>query len=129
MAHLIVEYTDNLNPGANIGQLLKKANQTLIAQKNVFPIGGIRSRAIELKDYCIADGEDDYAFVHLTLKIGFGRDEHVKQKLCNELFDMVKDHFANQFDNRYLAISMEMSEFSEQGTWKHNNIHAKFKKS
>ena len=128
MAHLIVEYSDNLNPGANIGELLKKANQTLIAQQGVFPVGGIRSRAIALKDYCVADGEDDYAFVHLTLKVGFGRSEEVKQKFCNELFDMVKAHFAQQFAERYLAISMEMSEFSEQGTWKHNNIHAKFKK-
>ena len=50
MAHFIVEYTRNIAAEADIPALLRKANETLIAQANVFPIGGIRSRAIELAD-------------------------------------------------------------------------------
>jgi 5-carboxymethyl-2-hydroxymuconate isomerase len=26
-------------------------------------------------------------------------------------------------------LSLEVSEFSEAGTWKHNNLHARFRKS
>ena len=48
MAHLIVEYTANLKAEADIPALLEKANDVLIEQDGVFPIGGIRSRAIEL---------------------------------------------------------------------------------
>jgi 5-carboxymethyl-2-hydroxymuconate isomerase len=29
---------------------------------------------------------------------------------------------------KYLSLSMELVEFSESGTYKHNNVHAKFKK-
>ncbi len=50
MPHIIVEYTDNLGPGARIPALLKTINDTLIAQDGAFPIGGIRSRAFELHD-------------------------------------------------------------------------------
>ena len=32
------------------------------------------------------------------------------------------------YAKRYLALSMELVEFSESGTYKHNNVHAKFKK-
>jgi len=129
MPHLIVEYTANLKPEADIPSLLKKANRVLIDQGGTFPIGGIRSRAVELTDWCMADGEDDYAFVHITLKIGAGRDEAVKRKACDALFEMLKAHFAPLYARRYLALSMELVEFSESGTYKHNNVHAKFKKA
>jgi 5-carboxymethyl-2-hydroxymuconate isomerase len=32
------------------------------------------------------------------------------------------------YGRRYLALSMEITEFSEAGTWKHNNVHARFKR-
>ena len=55
MAHFIVEYTHNIAADADIPGLLRKANEVLIAQQ-VYPIGGIRSRAIELTDWRMADG-------------------------------------------------------------------------
>jgi 5-carboxymethyl-2-hydroxymuconate isomerase len=128
MAHLIIEYTANIRAEANVAALLKKANDVIIAQDGVFPIGGIRSRAIELTDYRMADGAADYAFVHATLKIGAGRSPEVKKRVCDELFDMIKAHFADLFARRYLALSMELYEFDEGGTYKHNNVHARFRK-
>ncbi len=129
MPHLIYEYTDNLGDEADIKGLLRKSNQILIAQEGVFPIGGVRSRAIRLTDYCVADGAEDDAFVHATLKIGAGRTAQQKQKACDELFAMITEHFSNQFARRGIALSMECAEFSEAGTWKKNNIHARYKKS
>ena len=85
MPHLIYEYTDNLLPGADIPALLLKSNQVLIAQGGVLPIGGIRSRAIRLSEYCVADGTVDDAFVHAVLKIGAGRSEEVKKKAIKDL--------------------------------------------
>ena len=107
MPHLIYEITDNLDvPEANIPGLLKKSNQVLIDQGGVFPIGGIRSRVIWLKDYCVADGTVDDAFVHLTLKIGAGRSDEAKIKTGDDLFNMISDHFAAIYQKRTLALSM-----------------------
>jgi 5-carboxymethyl-2-hydroxymuconate isomerase len=128
MAHLIIEYTSNIKAQADLPNLLRKANETIIAQDGVFPIGGIRSRAIELTDYCMADGAADYAFVHATFKIGAGRTPAQKKRVCDELFGMMKAHFAELFAKRYLALSMELYEFDEGGTYKHNNVHARFRK-
>ena len=129
MPHFIIEYTDNIKAEADIPALLKKINQSLISHDDVFPIGGIRSRAIELHDYYIADGTEDDAFVHAVLKIGAGRSEEVKKVVCGELFAVIKNHFADLFAKRYLALSMELIEFSEAGTYKQNNIHARYKKT
>jgi 5-carboxymethyl-2-hydroxymuconate isomerase len=128
MAHFIIEYTRNIAADADIPALLRKANETLIAQDGVYPIGGVRSRAIELADWRMADGADDYAFVHGTLKIGAGRAREVRQRTGDALFAVMKEHFADLYARRYLALSLEIYEFDEAGTWKHNNVHARFRK-
>ena len=129
MAHVIVEYTSNIRAEAAVAKLLQTINDALIAQHGVFPIGGIRSRAIELADYRMADGAADYAFVHVTLKIGAGRDAATKKRVCDELFAAIKAHFADLYAKRLLALSMELYEFDEGGTYKHNNVHALFRKA
>lgn len=128
MPHFTVEFTANLEAEGDIPGLLEKVNDTLIAQGGVFPIGGIRSRAIRLDHYRMADGQADYAFVHARLQIGAGRDAATKQRVGDQLFEMMKDHFAALYQKRYLALSLELNEFSEAGTWKHNNVHARFKR-
>lgn len=127
MPHFIIEYTDNIKDEVAIQTLLKKVNNILISRNDIFPIGGIRLRAIELHDYFIADGSEDDAFVHAIFKIGAGRSEIDKQAVCDELFDVIKSHFQDLFAKRYLALSLELIEFSEAGTYKHNNIHSRFK--
>jgi 5-carboxymethyl-2-hydroxymuconate isomerase len=88
----------------------------------------VRVRAIACEDYCIADGTaGDAAFVHAILKIGAGRSDAAKQATCSGLFDLMKAHFAEQFSKQGLALSLELCEFSEAGTLKHNNLHARFK--
>ncbi|WP_233205029.1 5-carboxymethyl-2-hydroxymuconate Delta-isomerase [Geobacillus sp. WSUCF-018B] len=77
MPHFIVEYTANLGEEADIRGLLEKVHRVLIKRRDSFPIGGIRSRAIRLDEYYVADGAEDDAFVHATLKIGAGRPEVV----------------------------------------------------
>ena len=129
MPHLIYEYTDNLAAEADIPGLLQKSNQVLISQGKVIPIGGVRSRAICLTDYCVADGTVDDAFVHAALKLGTGRTEAEKKKIGDDLFKMISEHFAAIFQKRSLALSLEIFEFSEAGTWKQNNIHARYKKT
>jgi 5-carboxymethyl-2-hydroxymuconate isomerase len=129
LPHFIVEYTDNIKNEANISKLFEEIHKVLIARDPVFPIGGIRSRAIEVNDYRIADGAEDDAFVHAVLKIGAGRSEEIKKEVCDALFEVMKDHFAFLMSNRYLALSMELIEFSEAGTYKLNNIHSRFKKN
>ena len=129
MPHFIVEYTANLEDEGDLPGLLRKINEAMIGQGGVFPIGGIRSRAIRLDCYRMADGAADYAFVHATLKIGAGRDQATRQRAGDALFAVMQAHFAALYERRYLALSLELVEFSEAGTWKHNNVHARFKKA
>jgi 5-carboxymethyl-2-hydroxymuconate isomerase len=129
--HLTLEYSANLAGKDNLEQLCKSLAQCLDAQREdeqrVFPLGGIRVRALRCEQYCVADGRADAAFLHANLKIGAGRSEAAKKATGNALFELIKQHFAAEFDKHGLALSLEINEFSEAGTWKHNNLHARLK--
>ncbi|MCC7411646.1 MAG: 5-carboxymethyl-2-hydroxymuconate Delta-isomerase [Gammaproteobacteria bacterium] len=132
MAHLTLEYSANLRAGGDFPGLCRKLAAALAAQRDgdraVFPVGGIRVRALACEDYCIADGAPDAGFVHANLKMGAGRSAAVRTAAGDALFAVLKQHFAAQFAAQGLALSLELNEFREAGTWKHNNLHARLRK-
>lgn len=129
MAHITVEWTKNLAERGDIPGLLSLIAAEVRNAGGVFPVGGIRVRGIRLEDYVIADGSEDDAFVHITAKIGRGRSEEFKSKFFSALFEKIKQHFATLFESRFLALSMYVEEADEAGSFKHNNIHHRFKKA
>jgi 5-carboxymethyl-2-hydroxymuconate isomerase len=129
MAHITVEWTDNLAEEGNIRGLLELIAAEVRNTGGVFPIGGIRVRGIRLTDYVIADGKEDDAFVHITAKIGRGRSDEFKSQFFSKLFDKVKAHFSELSSRRYLALSLYVEEADEAGSFKQNNIHARLKKA
>ncbi len=134
MSHMTLEYSGNLRHGGGFTDLCRKLSQYMAALEvdgaQVFPPGGVRVRAIPCDEYCIADGTlSDAGFVHAVLKIGAGRSEAAKRATCAGLFDIIKAHFADAYANRGLALSLELNEFSESGTLKHNNLHARLRKA
>ncbi|HEY2020969.1 5-carboxymethyl-2-hydroxymuconate Delta-isomerase [Paraburkholderia sp.] len=131
MPHLTLEYSANLADPQRVGELCNALAQCLDAQREngerIYPLGGIRVRALRCEQYCIADGRPDAAFLHANLKIGAGRSDAVKQATGDALFALIKQRFAPEFERHGLALSLEINEFSEAGTWKHNNLHARLK--
>lgn len=125
MPHFIAECTDNIREQADLSGLFSKVNDALAAT-GIFPIGGIRSRAIWLDTWQMADGQHDYAFVHMTLKIGAGRSLESRQDVGDMLFTLIKAHFAALMASRYLALSFELDELHPTLNYKQNNVHALF---
>ncbi|MFH7927199.1 5-carboxymethyl-2-hydroxymuconate Delta-isomerase [Enterobacter roggenkampii] len=126
MPHFIAECTDNIREQADLPGLFAKVNEALAAT-GIFPIGGIRSRAHWLDTWQMADGKHDYAFVHMTLKIGAGRSLESREEVGEMLFSLIKTHFAALMAERYLALSFELDELHPTLNYKQNNVHALFK--
>jgi 5-carboxymethyl-2-hydroxymuconate isomerase len=134
MSHMTLEYSSNLRAAGRFGELCRKLAQFMAALevegKPIFPAGGVRVRAIPCEEYCIADGSlADAGFVHAVLKIGAGRSDAAKSATKAGLFDIMKAHFADEYQKQGLALSLEFAEFSESGTLKHNNLHARLRKT
>lgn len=126
MPHFIAECTDNIREQADLPALFAKVNEALAAT-GIFPLGGIRSRAHWLDTWQMADGKHDYAFVHMTLKIGAGRSLESREAVGEMLFELIKAHFAELMAARYLALSFELDELHPTLNYKQNNVHALFK--
>ena len=126
MPHFIAECTDNIREQADLPGLFAKVNEALAAT-GIFPLGGIRSRAHWLDTWQMADGKHDYAFVHMTLKIGAGRSLESREAVGEMLFELIKAHFAELMASRYLALSFELDELHPTLNYKQNNVHALFK--
>ena len=126
MPHFIAECTDNIREQADLPGLFAKVNEALAAT-GIFPIGGIRSRAHWLDTWQMADGKHDYAFVHMTRKIGAGRSLESREAVGEMLFALIKTHFAELMAARYLALSFELDELHPTLNYKQNNVHAFFK--
>ena len=134
MSHMTLEYSSNLRAAGRLDELCRKLARFMTGlefeSRPIFPPGGVRVRAIPCEDYCIADGSiADAGFVHAILKIGAGRSEAAKSATKAGLFEIMKAHFADQYQKQALALSLEFVEFSESGTLKHNNLHARLRKT
>ena len=131
MPHLTLDYSGDLTADGDIPGLCRELAACLIAQRaegqQVYPTGGVRVRAFAADAWCIVDGRIEASYVHAALKVGAGRSEATRRATGDALFAVMKAHFADRFERTGLALSLEMDEFSEAGTWKHNNLHARLR--
>jgi 5-carboxymethyl-2-hydroxymuconate isomerase len=122
VAHIVIEYSAGLRSRLDLPAFLAEVHQAALAT-GVFPIGGIRTRAYEAEHYVIADGHHDNAFVHLSLKVGHGRDLETRKRACEAIFNAACRHLAPLFEELPLGISLEMQEIDPVLTHKKNNLH------
>jgi 5-carboxymethyl-2-hydroxymuconate isomerase len=122
VAHIVIEYSCGLRGRLDVPAFLAAIHKAALGT-GVFPIGGIRTRAYAAEHYVIADGHPDNAFVHLTLKVGHGRDLETRERACEAIFEAVHCHLAPIFETLPLGISLEMQEIDPVLTYKKNNLH------
>ncbi len=127
MAHLLVEYSSNLRGRIGLPGLLHSLHQAALAT-GIFPVGGLRTRAYAAEDYCIADGHPDNAFVHVSVRVGHGRDLATRRKACEQIFNAACDQLAELFAQVPLGISVEMQELDPELSFKKNNLHEHVKR-
>jgi 5-carboxymethyl-2-hydroxymuconate isomerase len=114
MAHFIYEYSANL-PAATLDLpgLMAKMH-AVAAESGVFPLSGMRSRAIRCEEFRVADGAPDKGFINLSMKVGHGRDEQTRLACGQLLFDTLIAHLQPLLDQYPVAVSFEMRELEER---------------
>ena len=122
MPHFIVEYSANLTDKVDIPDVLT-AVHTAALETKVFPVGGLRVRAFRCDDYLVADGHPDNCYLHMTLRMGQGRDAETKMAAGEAVFAALCDSMAYAFDNNALGISFAIEELDPVLNFKKNNLH------
>jgi len=131
MPHVVVQYTANLDPEAQIGALCKTLAEIIVAQRDaaggrVFPIGGTRVLAYPTPHFAVADGAPDRAFVYLNVRIATGRSRPLVVATGEALVAAVRSHFAAIFASRPVGITLQIDEGAPVFDAKHSNLHPLF---
>ena len=123
MPHILIEHSSNLSDRIDLDDLIRTVQQAAL-DTGVFPEGGIRTRRVPRESYLIADGHADNAFIHLVLRIGFGRDVETRQRAASEVFEALCDFLALDMSAYPLGISLEIQEIAPETSHKKSNLHA-----
>jgi 5-carboxymethyl-2-hydroxymuconate isomerase len=122
MPHFTIEYSANLDSRLDIGKVVEVVRSAAV-ETGIFPLGGIRVRAIRCEHYAIADGNPDHAFLDMVLRLGAGRDLKTRQKAGEHIFRALSDHLDPVFASAQFALSFDMQINDRETSWKRNNIH------
>ena len=133
MPHLIVLYSANLESETDMSALCRRLADAMLTVRDeqgqqVFPTGGVRVFAYPASHYAVADGQRDYAFVYLNLRMGRGRTAAIKQRAGETLLAAAKAHFEPLFAKRYIGLTLQVDEGQEVFDAKHSTIHPLFRK-
>ena len=122
MPHFTIEYSANLDGRLDIAAVCEVVRKAAV-ETGIFPLGGIRVRAIRCEHYAIADARQDYGFLDMVLRIGEGRDLATRRQAGEHVFQTLSRHLDPVFAASKFALSFDMQINDKDTSWKRNNIH------
>mgnify|MGYP000468690232 CR=1 FL=1 len=126
MPHFTIEYSANLDGRADMGLVVEQVRKAAV-ETGIFPLGGIRVRAIKCEHYAIADGDRRFGFLDMVLRLGEGRDLPTRQKAGEHIFQALSACLDPVFADSKFALSFDMQINDKETSWKRNNIHEALK--
>jgi len=108
--------------------LLARLHSDLVAT-GAINLKGLKSRAIRHTEYRIADGNPDYAFVHVNLLIREGRPAEVQKDAAQRVLAVLKETFGDRFEKGYMSVSVDIKEMRDGIAQTYHNIPASGKEA
>jgi len=122
MPHFIIEYSANLDARVDMAAVVELVRKAAV-ETGIFPLGGIRVRAVRCEHYAIADGNPQLGFLSMMLRLGEGRDLPTRQKAGEQIFKALSGYLDPVFAGSKFALSFDMQVNDKETSWKRNNIH------
>jgi 5-carboxymethyl-2-hydroxymuconate isomerase len=122
MPHFTIEYSANLDAHIDMADVVELVRKAAV-ETGIFPLGGIRVRAIRCEHYAIADGKQAYGFLDMVLRLGEGRDLAIRKKAGEHIFKALSAYLDPVFAGSKFALSFDMQINDRETSWKRNNIH------
>lgn len=126
MPHFTLEYSANLDGRVDMAEIVEIVRKAAV-ETGIFPLGGIRVRAVRCEHYAIADGRSEFGFLDMVLRLGEGRDLAARKKAGDHIFKALSDYLDPVFANSKFALSFDMQINDKETSWKRNNIHEALK--
>jgi 5-carboxymethyl-2-hydroxymuconate isomerase len=122
MPHFTIEYSANLEPCVDMQAVVEVVRKAAV-ETGIFPLGGIRVRAIRCDYSAVADGRAHFGFLDMVLRLGEGRDLATRKKAGEHIFKVLSEYLDPVFAESKCALSFDMQINDKETSWKRNNIH------
>ena len=122
MPHFTIEYSANLDKRVDMAAVVELVRKAAV-ETGIFPLGGIRVRAVRCEHYAIGDGNQQFGFLSMLLRLGEGRDLPARQKAGEHIFKALSAYLDPVFAGSKFALSFDMQINDKETSWKRNNIH------
>jgi len=126
MPHFTIEYSANLDKRVDMGNVVELVRKAAV-ETGIFPLGGIRVRAIRCEHFAIADGSTHFGFLDMVLRLGEGRDLPTRKKAGEHVFKALSAYLDPVFAGGKFALSFDVQINDKETSWKRNNIHEALK--
>ncbi|HXO69986.1 MAG TPA: 5-carboxymethyl-2-hydroxymuconate Delta-isomerase [Bradyrhizobium sp.] len=126
MPHFTIEYSANLEPCVDMQAVVEVVRKAAV-ETGIFPLGGIRVRAIRCEHSAVADGAKHFGFLDMVLRLGEGRDLATRKKAGEHIFKVLSAYLDPVFTESKFALSFDMQINDKETSWKRNNIHEALK--
>ena len=122
MPHFTIEYSANLDTRVDMQAVVEVVRKAAV-ETGIFPLGGIRVRAIRCEHSAVADGAAHFGFLDMVLRLGEGRDLATRKKAGEHIFTVLSAYLDPVFKESKFALSFDMQINDKETSWKRNNIH------
>jgi 5-carboxymethyl-2-hydroxymuconate isomerase len=131
MPHLVLLHTKNMETGADLDGLCRRLCGVMVGARDaegkaVFPAGGTRVLAFPAGHSAVADGQHDYMFRYLNLRMAKGRSPELVRQIGQALSEASRAHLSALFDARYFGMTLHIDEGAEMFAQSHSSIHPLF---
>ena len=107
MPHCIIEYSKQIEQTLAVQELVSLVHHSVFLSE-LFEESSIKTRAIEFEHY--QTGLSNMPFIHITLKIMFGRNHQQKKKLAALVLDKLNEVFTAP-----ISLSVEVMDIDKVG--------------
>ncbi|MFP3384824.1 5-carboxymethyl-2-hydroxymuconate isomerase [Tritonibacter sp. SIMBA_163] len=107
MPHITLDYAPRLAQVIDIAQLCDLLRRAAI-DTGVLPLAGVRVRAFAADHVSIADGNPDFMYLDISVRLRGGRDLATRKAATETIFNAARTFLAPAMDTHPIALSLEM---------------------
>ena len=121
MPHFQIDYSANLEARLDVAGLCAALRDAAVST-GIFPLAGVRVRAIKVDHVVIADGNPDHGFLDISVRLRGGRTVEAKAQATATIFAAAEGYCAEVIATSSFMLSMEMRDIDPELSPKASSI-------
>ncbi|MCG3729601.1 5-carboxymethyl-2-hydroxymuconate Delta-isomerase [Vibrio cincinnatiensis] len=113
MPNLVLEYSNSVEERVNIQGLLEDLHQVTL-QSGLFEASSVKSRTLRCHHWLIGDQGNSADFIHLNVELLDGRTESQKQRLAQQLIQVLSEQASQVYSLTVNIRDMDSACFQKE---------------